>query len=69
MLLLTPQVEALTLHPDFPADSKGIPKFWLHVLKNANEEALYGLVGEDVKRSTFWISGDCLDLWDQFNRT
>lgn len=41
---LTKKVEALTLHPDFPTDSKGIPKFWLHVLKSANEEALYGAV-------------------------
>merc|ERR1711915_786111 len=23
---------------------KGIPKFWLHALKNANEEALLGLI-------------------------
>lgn len=31
-------------HPDFPADSKGIPKFWLHTLKSANEEALLGVI-------------------------
>jgi len=31
-------------HPDFPADAKGLPKFWLHTLKNANEESLLGLV-------------------------
>merc|ERR1712055_137293 len=31
-------------HPDFPADAKGLPKFWLHTLKNANEESLLGLI-------------------------
>jgi len=31
-------------HPDFPADAKGLPKFWLHALKNANEECFSGLV-------------------------
>jgi len=31
-------------HPDFPADAKGLPKFWLHALKNANEECLLGLI-------------------------
>ena len=39
-------MEELSLNPDFPADAKGIPKFWLHVLKNGNEEALMGLVEE-----------------------
>jgi len=41
---LAKKVEGLTLHPDFPADAKGLPKFWLHVLKNANEECLSGLI-------------------------
>jgi len=41
---LAKKVEELTLHPDFPADAPGLPKFWLHVLKNANEEALMGLI-------------------------
>jgi len=38
-VVLSKKVEELSLNPDFPADSKGIPKFWLHVLKNGNEEA------------------------------
>jgi len=29
---------------DYDENSKGIPKFWLHALKNANEEALMGLI-------------------------
>jgi len=37
-------VEKKVLHPDFPADAKGLPKFWLHTLKNANEECLSGLI-------------------------
>jgi len=45
-VVLSKKVEELSLNPDFPADSKGIPKFWLHVLKNGNEEALMGLVEE-----------------------
>ena len=44
--MLAKKVEELSLNPDFPADAKGIPKFWLHVLKNGNEEALMGLVEE-----------------------
>jgi len=43
-VVLTKKVEELALHPDFPADAKGLPKFWLHTLKNANEEALMGLI-------------------------
>jgi len=35
---------ALALHPDYPKGVKGIPKFWLHVFKNANEEVLMGLL-------------------------
>jgi len=45
-VVLAKKVEELSLNPDFPADAKGIPKFWLHVLKNGNEEALMGLVEE-----------------------
>ena len=45
-MVLAKKVKELTLNPDFPADAKGIPKFWLHVLKNGNEEALMGLVEE-----------------------
>ena len=45
-VVLAKKVEDLSLNPDFPADAKGIPKFWLHVLKNGNEEALMGLVEE-----------------------
>ena len=45
-MVLAKKVEDLDLNPDFPADAKGIPKFWLHVLKNGNEEALMGLVEE-----------------------
>lgn len=41
---VTKKVEALTLHPDFPAEASGLPKFWLHTLKNGNEEALMGLI-------------------------
>jgi len=41
---LSKKMEDLTIHPDFPADAKGLPKFWLHVIKNANEECLSGLV-------------------------
>merc|ERR1712240_753847 len=41
---ITKKVEDLTLHPDFPADAPGLPKFWLHTLKNANEESLMGLI-------------------------
>merc|ERR1711915_797900 len=29
---------------DYDEYTKGIPKFWLHALKNANEEALLGLI-------------------------
>jgi len=36
--------EASALHPDYPKGVKGIPKFWLHVFKNANEEVLMGLL-------------------------
>jgi len=32
------------VHPDYPEGVKGIPKFWLHVFKNANEDCLMGLV-------------------------
>ena len=45
-VVLAKKVEDLSLNPEFPADAKGIPKFWLHVLKNGNEEALMGLVEE-----------------------
>jgi len=38
------KVKDLALHPDFPEDAKGLPKFWLHAMKNANEESLMGLV-------------------------
>lgn len=41
---LSKKVEDLTLHPDFPEDAKGLPKFWFHTLKNANEESLMGLI-------------------------
>jgi len=41
---LSKKVEELTLHPDFPEDAKGLPKFWFHTLKNANEESLMGLI-------------------------
>jgi len=34
----------LGVHPDYPEGVKGIPKFWLHVLKNANEDCLMDLV-------------------------
>jgi len=44
-VVLTKKVENLELHPDFPVDAKGLPKFWVHTLKNANEEALMGLIG------------------------
>jgi len=36
-------VENMKLN-DYNEDTKGIPKFWLHALKNANEEALLGLI-------------------------
>jgi len=36
-------VEKLTLK-DYDENTKGIPKFWMYALKNANEEALMGLV-------------------------
>jgi len=36
-------VDKMTLK-DYDENTKGIPKFWLHSLKNANEEALMGLV-------------------------
>jgi len=36
-------IENITLK-DYNEDTKGIPKFWLHTLKNANEEALMGLI-------------------------
>ena len=39
---------ALALHPDYPKGVKGIPKFWLHVFKNANEEVLMGLLGRTL---------------------
>jgi len=41
---LSKKAEDMTLHPDFPEDVKGLPKFWLHTLKNANDESLMGLV-------------------------
>ena len=34
----------MTLHPDIHAATKGLPKFWLHALENANEEALMSLI-------------------------
>ena len=43
---LAKKVEDLSLHPDFPEDAKGLPKFWLHTFKNANEESLMGLIGD-----------------------
>jgi len=36
------KVQELSL--EFPATAPGVPKFWLHVLKNANEEALLGSI-------------------------
>jgi len=45
------EVKALSVHPDYPENVKGVPKFWLHVFKNANEECLMGFVephDEDV---------------------
>merc|ERR1712013_723204 len=36
-------VEKMTLK-DYDENTKGIPKFWPHALKNANEEALMGLI-------------------------
>ena len=36
-------VDKMTL-TDYDENTKGIPKFWLHTLKNANEEALMGLI-------------------------
>jgi len=41
---LSKKVEEITLHPDFPETSKGLPKFWFHTLKSANEESLMGLI-------------------------
>jgi len=41
---LSEKVKELAVHPDFPKGVKGIPKFWLHVLKNANFEHLMGFI-------------------------
>jgi len=41
---LSKRKKIAVFHPDFPADAKGLPKFWLHTLKNANEESLLGLI-------------------------
>jgi len=41
---LSEKVKQLGLHPDYPEGVKGLPKFWLHVLKNANDEVLMGLI-------------------------
>jgi len=41
---LSEKVKEVALHPDFPQGVKGIPKFWLHVLKNANDEHLMGFI-------------------------
>jgi len=40
---LANSIEKMTLN-DYNEHTKGIPKFWLHTLKNANEEALMGLI-------------------------
>ena len=40
---LANDVEKLTLK-DYDENTKGIPKFWLHTLKNANFDALMGLI-------------------------
>jgi len=40
---ITNGVDKMALE-DYDENSKGIPKFWLHVLKNANEESLMGTV-------------------------
>jgi len=40
---LANSIEKMTLK-DYNENTKGIPKFWLHTLKNANEEALMGLI-------------------------
>ena len=40
---LANDVEKLTL-TDYDENTKGIPKFWLHTLKNANFDALMGLI-------------------------
>eukprot|EP00092_Neocalanus_flemingeri_P029927 GFUD01032493.1.p1 GENE.GFUD01032493.1~~GFUD01032493.1.p1 ORF type:complete len:338 (-),score=109.97 GFUD01032493.1:187-1200(-) len=37
-------VTKMTLEAEYDENTKGIPKFWLHTLKNANEEALMGLI-------------------------
>jgi len=38
------EANKMGVHPDYPEGVKGIPKFWLNVLKNANEDSLMGLV-------------------------
>lgn len=40
---ITNGVEKMAL-ADYDENTKGIPKFWFHALKNANEECLMGLV-------------------------
>ena len=59
-MVLAKKVEELSLNPDFPADAKGIPKFWLHVLKNGNEEALMGLVEEGAGEHCPGLDVDCV---------
>ena len=39
------------VHPDYPEGVKGIPKFWLHVFKNANEEVLMGFIGKTLLKN------------------
>jgi len=41
---LSEKVKDLAIHPDYPEGVKGIPKFWLHVFKNANEDVLMGCI-------------------------
>jgi len=41
---LSEKVEKLAVHPDYPEGVHGIPKFWLHVFKNANEDVLMGFI-------------------------
>jgi len=35
---LSSRIEAMSIYEDYKEDTKGIPKFWYHVLKNANDD-------------------------------
>jgi len=59
---LSDKVKELDLHPDYPQGVQGIPKFWLHVLKNVNEDVLMGLIEPHDEEALTYLTDVAVSL-------